>query len=72
MIVNPLLIVEVLSDSTESYDRTEKFDYYRSIPSFQEYLLASQHNYYLEQFCKHQDGRWWYSQLPRSNRHEKN
>jgi Uma2 family endonuclease len=60
MIINPLLIVEVLSDSTESYDRTEKFSYYRTIPAFQEYLLISQHDYYLEQFAKNPDGQWCY------------
>lgn len=42
MLVNPLLIVEVLSDSTESFDRGHKFIYYKSIPSFKEYLLISQ------------------------------
>lgn len=42
VIVNPLLIVEVLSKSTEEHDRGTKFDYYRSLPSFQEYVLLSQ------------------------------
>jgi len=60
MITNPLLILEVLSDSTESYDRTEKFSYYRAIPFFKEYLLISQRNYYLEQFAKNDDGKWCY------------
>jgi Uma2 family endonuclease len=41
-ILNPLLIVEVLSPSTEAYDRGEKFRKYRSVVSFYEYLLVSQ------------------------------
>ncbi len=43
VITNPALIVEVLSDSTEAYDRGDKFAYYRSIPSLRAYLLLSQH-----------------------------
>ncbi|MFN7120190.1 MAG: Uma2 family endonuclease [Saprospiraceae bacterium] len=42
VITNPLLIVEVLSKATAEYDRSIKFDYYRSLPSFQEYVLLSQ------------------------------
>ena len=49
-ILNPLLIVEVLSPSTEGYDRGEKFRKYRSIPSFGEYLLVSQTEPYIEQY----------------------
>jgi Uma2 family endonuclease len=41
-IVNPLAIAEILSDSTEKYDRGDKFRMYRSIPSFKEYLLVSE------------------------------
>jgi Uma2 family endonuclease len=47
-ILNPLLIVEVLSPSTEAYDRGEKFRKYRSISSFCEYLLVSQSEPYIE------------------------
>ena len=39
---NPTLIIEVLSDSTEGFDRGEKFDWYSTLPSFKEYLLISQ------------------------------
>ena len=42
VITNPLLIVEVLSPSTEGYDRKEKFSYYKRIPSFKEYVLVEQ------------------------------
>lgn len=59
-ILNPLLIVEVLSPSTEAYDRGEKFRKYRSIPSFREYLLVSQTEPYIEQYHKlgDSDNRW--------------
>jgi Uma2 family endonuclease len=42
IIVNPLLIFEVISESTEGYDRSNKFDLYRTLPSFKEYVLISQ------------------------------
>jgi Uma2 family endonuclease len=43
VVVNPLLLVEVLSPSTEAHDRGKKFDWYRTIPSLREYLLIHQH-----------------------------
>jgi Uma2 family endonuclease len=49
-ILNPILIVEVLSPSTEAYDRGEKFRKYRSLSSFCEYLLVSQTEPYIEQY----------------------
>ncbi|MBJ7898962.1 MAG: Uma2 family endonuclease [Cyanobacteria bacterium RI_101] len=58
-ILNPLLIVEVLSPSTEAYDRGDKFRKYRSIPSFCEYLVVSQTEPYIERYFKlEQDARW--------------
>jgi Uma2 family endonuclease len=42
IIVNPLLIVEVLSDSTQSYDQGEKWEHYQTIPTLQDYLLVAQ------------------------------
>ncbi len=58
LLVNPQLIVEVLSDSTEAFDRGDKFSYYKSIPSFTEYLLIAQHRPHITQFVKHGDGFW--------------
>ena len=58
MLVNPLLIVEVLSDSTESFDRGNKFIYYKSIPSFKEYLLISQTEVLVTLYTKHDDFNW--------------
>ena len=57
-LLNPRLIVEVLSDSTEAYDRGDKFAGYRSIPSFQEYVLASQKQPRIEVFTRQPDGSW--------------
>jgi Uma2 family endonuclease len=42
LLTNPLLVVEVLSKSTQSYDKGDKFDLYRSLPSFREYMLVAQ------------------------------
>ena len=58
MLVNPQLIVEILSDSTEAFDRGDKFTYYKSIPSFTEYLLIAQRRPHVTQFVKHGDGFW--------------
>ncbi|MEM8777544.1 MAG: Uma2 family endonuclease, partial [Cyanobacteria bacterium P01_G01_bin.49] len=57
-ITNPLLIVEVLSRSTEAYDRGEQFAAYRTIPSLREYILIEQYTPHIEQFSKTQSGRW--------------
>jgi Uma2 family endonuclease len=57
-IINPVLLVEVLSDSTEAYDRGEKAAHYRRIPSLREYLLISQHAQRLELFRRTHDDRW--------------
>ena len=59
-VLNPLLIVEVLSPSTEEYDRTDKFRMYRSIPSFCEYLLIRQNKFFVERYSKQSQG-WTYS-----------
>ena len=58
LLVNPSLIIEVLSDSTEAFDRGDKFSYYKSIESFTEYLLIAQHRPHVSQFVKHGDGFW--------------
>ena len=57
-VVNPALLVEVLSDSTEAYDRGKKFEHYRQIPTLQEYLLVSQKEPRIEQFIRQADGCW--------------
>lgn len=57
-VLNPTLIVEVLSRSTEAYDRGDKFRYYRSIPTFCEYLLVSQYQPWVDHYVKAEDGDW--------------
>ena len=57
-IVNPLLLVEVVSDSTEAYDRGEKAAHYRHLPSLREYVLVSQHRPRIEVFRHNEAGRW--------------
>ncbi|HEY2951201.1 MAG TPA: Uma2 family endonuclease [Verrucomicrobiae bacterium] len=57
-LVNPTLIAEVLSDSTEAYDRGKKFEHYRQIPSLREYLLVSQREPRVEQFIRRENGQW--------------
>ncbi|MDX1654288.1 MAG: Uma2 family endonuclease, partial [Candidatus Competibacteraceae bacterium] len=61
-LLNPLLIVEVLSRSTESYDRGAKFEHYRRIPELQEYLLIDQEKPHLEHFQRQPDRRWLLSE----------
>jgi Uma2 family endonuclease len=58
VILNPTVIVEVLSDSTEAYDRGDKFKLYRSLPSFREYILISQDTVHVDQFVKTEDAHW--------------
>ena len=58
-ILNPLLIVEVLSPSTEADDRGDKFTKYRPIPSFCEYLVVSQAEPYIEQYLRLENGDRW-------------
>jgi Uma2 family endonuclease len=60
-LLNPQVIIEVLSDSTESYDRGKKFAHYRTINSLEEYLLVSQKECRVERFARQPDGTWLYS-----------
>ncbi|MDT4953495.1 MAG: hypothetical protein QOJ02_1633 [Acidobacteriota bacterium] len=62
-LLNPILIVEVLSPSTASYDRTRKFGHYRKIESLAEYLLVAQDEYKIEQYVKQPDERWLLSDI---------
>ena len=62
-ITNPVLIVEVLSPSTEDYDRGRKFQAYRTLPSLQDYLLIQQEAPLVEHFHKLDDGRWVLTEL---------
>ena len=62
MITNPQVIVEVLSKSTKNYDRSDKFTFYKTIPSFREYILIDQTKIKVEQYSKTENKRWLYSE----------
>lgn len=57
-VTNPVLIVEILSDSTEEYDRKDKFRHYRRLPSLRDYLLVDQHEMRVEHCMRNDDGTW--------------
>lgn len=61
-ITNPMLIVEVLSKSTKNYDRGDKFEFYRSIPEFREYVMIDQYRFKVEHFAKTSEGKWVFSE----------
>ena len=65
VVTNPTLIVEVLSPSTKMYDRGEKFNFYRTIPTFQEYLLVDQSRVYAEQWQRQANDGWLLSEYDR-------
>jgi Uma2 family endonuclease len=60
-LLNPTVIIEVLSDSTEAYDRGEKFAHYRALESLTDYLLVAQDQPRIEHFRRQPDGQWLYS-----------
>src|SRR5947209_6275225 len=57
-VVNPVLIVEVLSPSTRDYDRGLKFEVYRKLPSLREYVTVAQDKPHIEHWCRSENGRW--------------
>jgi Uma2 family endonuclease len=57
-LVNPVVIIDILSPSTERYDRGEKFQHYRTIPTLREYLLIAQDRARIEQYVRQADGLW--------------
>jgi len=59
-LTNPVIIMEILSDSTEAFDRGDKFAYYQVIPTLKEYILVSQKKYRIEQFILSDDNKWEY------------
>lgn len=58
IILNPSIIIDVLSKSNEAYDRGKKFQFYRSLPSFQEYILTDQYSVHVDQFYSGPYGQW--------------
>ena len=61
-VMGPILIAEVLSNSTEGYDRGDKFQAYRTIPAFQEYLLIDQYSPHVEQYVKQTENQWLFAE----------
>ncbi|MEL4893983.1 Uma2 family endonuclease [Crocosphaera sp. Alani8] len=62
-ILNPSLIIEVLSPSTENYDKEGKFSAYRTIATFSEYMLVSQTKIYGEKFTKTEEKKWLFQEF---------
>jgi len=62
VLLNPTLVVEVLSRTTEAYNRGEKAKAYRQLASLQEYLLIAQDRPHVEQYKRQPDGRWLLSE----------
>ncbi len=60
-LLNPTLIVEVLSPSTEAYNRGRKFEHYRTIESLQEYLMVASDRMQADLFTRHPEGHWMFS-----------
>lgn len=59
-LTNPALLIEILSPSTEAYDRGEKFAHFRRIESLQKYVLIAQDQPRVERFLRQSDGTWNY------------
>lgn len=64
-LTNPTLIVEVLSPSTEAYDRSRKSEKYRALESLVEYLLVASDRMHVEVFARQDDGRWLLTEFNR-------
>ncbi|HEY0379873.1 MAG TPA: Uma2 family endonuclease [Pyrinomonadaceae bacterium] len=63
VVLNPILLVEVLSESTAAFDRGKKFQSYQQIESLQEYLLVSQDEHLVEHYLRREDGHWLYTKV---------
>ncbi len=66
-LLNPDVIIEVLSDSTEKYDRGEKFRQYRQVESLKEYVLISQDNRGMEKYFRDKNGQWVFTEADKKN-----
>ena len=66
-VINPVLIAEILSKSTQNYDRSEKFATYRTIPTFKEYLLVDQYRIHVEHYVKTGVNQWTFSEYDDPN-----
>lgn len=66
ILLNPLLLIEILSKSTEAYDRGTKFEFYQTIESFNEYTLITQEPFRVEQFIRQDKNTWTYLEFRNS------
>jgi Uma2 family endonuclease len=60
-LLNPIVLIEILSPSTESYDRGDKFHHYRTIATLHEYILVAQNKFHVERFVRQQGNEWLFS-----------
>lgn len=67
VILNPLLIIEVLSESTAGFDRGKKFQFYQQIESLQEYLMVAQDEYIAEHYTRQAGEHWLYTKVSGSD-----
>lgn len=67
VLLNPTMIVEVLSPSTENYDRGTKFEHYRTIDSLTDYLLVAQDKIHVEHYVRQSDRSWLFSEYKSAN-----
>ncbi len=63
ILLNPVVIMEVLSPSTEAHDRSWKFAHYRRIASLRDYVMLSQYQPFAEHYTRHNDGSWMLTEL---------
>ena len=69
-LLNPLVLVEVLSESTAAYDRGAKFEQYRTIASLRDYVLVHQDRALVEHYARQPDGSWLFRELHAGDRLE--
>ncbi len=62
-LLNPTVIVEVLSKSTQGYDRGQKFEHYRALDSLQEYITIAQDRVHVEHYARQNDNRWLLTEM---------
>jgi len=62
-LLNPTVIIEVLSKTTAGYDKGEEFTHYRALESLQEYLLVAQKEYHIEHYVRQPDNQWLLSDI---------
>ena len=70
-LLNPTFVVEVLSPSTEAYDRGRKFEHYRTIPSLQQDLLVASDRHQVDLYTRQADGRWLLASASCPERHDR-